>query len=154
VSAGCAIALLVLMFATEWFGVDQLPGKASGLQRETAENAWAGLSVVRWVMLTAIIVALGSVMLHATQQTHGARTDTGGLTAGVGGLAALLLVYRVLINLPGPDEVVDQKLGAVLGLLCAVGIALGGCRSIIDERVEPESRDLPKQPISGGAPRV
>jgi hypothetical protein len=138
VSAGCAIALLVLMFATEWFGVDQLPGQASGLQRETAENAWAGLGVVRWVMLAAILVAIGSVILHATQQTHGARNDTGALTAALGGLTALLLIYRVLINLPGPDEVVDQKLGAILGLLCAVGIALGGCRSMVVERLEAE----------------
>jgi hypothetical protein len=50
--------------------------------------------------------------------------------------------------------VVDQKLGAILGLLCAVGIALGGCRSMVDERLEAERRHLTKQPVSGVAPRA
>jgi hypothetical protein len=100
------------------------------------------------------MVAIGSVILHATQQTHGARNDTGALTAALGGLSTVLLIYRVLINLPGPDEVVDQKLGAILGLLCAVGIALGGSRSLADERAEAERRHLSKQPVSGVAPRA
>ncbi len=51
----------------------------------------------------------------------------------------MLLTYRVLINLPSPSDVVDQKLGAVLGLVCAYGIAVGGFESIREQRVRARS---------------
>ncbi len=133
-SAGFAVLLLVLMFAVEWFGVDRLPGRANGIQRETAENAWQALPLLRWLMLATVFVAIGAVILHATQHGHGARNDTGLLVMVFGTVTALLLIYRVLIDLPGTNEIVDQKLGAILGVACAIGIALGGHRSMIEER--------------------
>src|SRR5438067_12778929 len=75
ISAASALALLPIMFLLEWFGTVGLPrSRRSGL--ETAETAWRGLTYTRWVMLLAIAVALGSVALHASQRTHGTRTDT------------------------------------------------------------------------------
>jgi hypothetical protein len=133
-AAGCALLLLALMFAVEWFGVDRLPGKANGLQRETAENAWTALTMLRWLMLLTIVVAVGAVILHATQRGHGARNDTGAIVFGLGAITAILLIYRVLIDLPSSYQVVDQKLGAILGMLSAVGIALAGYRSMYEER--------------------
>jgi hypothetical protein len=59
--------------------------------------------------------------------------------AALGTLTAVLLVYRVLIDLPNPSSVVDAKLGAFLGLLFAIGIALGGCESIREERLRRAS---------------
>jgi hypothetical protein len=47
----------------------------------------------------------------------------------LGSVTSVLLIYRVLIELPGSGDVVDQKLGAFLGLLCAMGIAFGGYES-------------------------
>jgi hypothetical protein len=133
-AAGCALLLLVLMFAVEWFGVDRLPGKANGLQRETAENAWTALTMLRWLMLLTIVAAVGAVILHATQRGHGARNDTGAIVFGLGAITAILLIYRVLIDLPSSYQVVDQKLGAILGMVSAVGIALAGYRSMYEER--------------------
>jgi hypothetical protein len=46
----------------------------------------------------------------------------------------VLLIYRVLIVLPGPGTVIDQKLGAILGLVCALGIAWGGYESMLEQR--------------------
>jgi hypothetical protein len=54
------------------------------------------------------------------------------LTLGV--LTSGLLVYRVLLNLPQGSKVIDQKLGAVLGVACAVGIALGAVESVSEQR--------------------
>jgi hypothetical protein len=51
-----------------------------------------------------------------------------------GAITSLLLFYRVLISLPEPSRVIDQKLGAVLGLACALGIALGGLEAIGEQR--------------------
>jgi hypothetical protein len=50
-------------------------------------------------------------------------------------LTAGLLVFRVLIVLPSPDRVVDQKLGAVLGLLASLGIAYGAYEAVREQRM-------------------
>jgi hypothetical protein len=123
VSAAGALLLLVLMFLFEWYGLDGIPGRS---QVSTAENAWHGLTVTRWLMLLTIVVTLGSLIIHATQRDHGAKTDTSGVIAILGTLTALLLTYRVLIDTPSPATIVDQKLGAYLGVLSAIAIALGG----------------------------
>jgi hypothetical protein len=123
ISAAGALALLVFMFAFEWFGVDGVPGRS---QISTAENAWHGLTVTRWLMLLTIFVTLGSLIIHATQRDHGAITDTSAAIAILGSLTAGVLVYRVLINPPSPATIVDQKLGAYLGVLSAIAIAIGG----------------------------
>jgi hypothetical protein len=130
ISATSALGLLFVMFLFEWYGVAGVPDPSAARPAvSSAENAWDGLPVVRWVMLLTIAVTLGSVVLHASQRTHGSRTDTSGLVTVLGSLTAVLLCYRVLISLPAGHEVIDQKLGAVLGLVCALGIALGGYES-------------------------
>ncbi len=102
---------------------------------ETAVSAWKELSIARWLLVLAIVVALGSVILHATQRSHGTKTDTGVVVFATGTIAAVILGYRVLIDLPHPSSVVDIKIGAYLGLLATLGIALGGYDSILEERV-------------------
>ena len=144
ISAASALLLVPIMFALEWYGVVGLPrARRSGIT--TAENAWRALTMVRWLMLLTIVVALGSVVLHATQRSHGAKTDTSVVVAVLGTLTAVLLGYRVLIELPNVNSVVDVKIGAFLGLFSAVGIALGGYESMREERarrgsVEQRSR--------------
>jgi hypothetical protein len=123
------------MFATKWYGVAGVPDpSAARPASSTAIDGYNGLSLVRWVMLLTICTALGSVVLHASQRNHGTRTDTSLPVAVLGGLTALLLIYRVLIALPSGGRVTDQKLGAFLGLLCALGIALGGWQSIQERK--------------------
>ena len=81
-------------------------------------------------------------MLHASQRSHGSRTDTSLLIFALGALTFLLLLYRVLIVLPQPTMVIDQKLGALLGLACAFGIALGGFESIREQRSHTRALSL------------
>jgi hypothetical protein len=135
VSAASALLLAFDIFLLKWYGVAGVPDPSAARPAiSTAENAWDGLTVVRWVMLLTVAVALGSVILHASQRSHGTKTDTSRPVAALGALCAVLLVYRVLFALPTPDEVIDQKLGAILGLLCAFGIAIGGFESIREQR--------------------
>jgi hypothetical protein len=134
-SSVSAVLLLVVLFATEWYGVAGVPDPSAARPAVTgAESGWTGLSVVRWVVLVTALVAIGSVVLHASQRRHGTRTDTSRLIAGLGALTSLLLIYRVLIALPSGAKVIDQKLGAVLGAICALGIALGGYESIAEHQ--------------------
>ncbi|HET9102952.1 MAG TPA: hypothetical protein VFN55_06315 [Solirubrobacteraceae bacterium] len=144
-SALGALALLVLMFATKWYGVAGVPDPSAARPAiSTAENAWDGLTLVRWVMLACILTVLGSVVLHASQRAHGTRTDTSLVILGLGGLTFALLFYRVLLVLPQPDRVIDQKLGAVLGLACALAITLGGVESVHEQ--QRFQRDLARRP--------
>ncbi len=136
ISAFSALLLLASMFLTEWYGVAGVVDPSAARPAISgAENAWNGLSVVRWVMLVTVLVAVGSVVLRVSQRRHGTKTDTSRLVAGLGSLTAALLAYRVLIALPGSAEVIDQKLGAFLGLLFAIGVAFGGYESMLEERL-------------------
>lgn len=131
-AAVSAVALLVVMFAFKWFGVDGIPGRTRSLV--WTEDAWNGLTLIRWVMLLTILVAAASPFLHATQRTHGTKTSTSMAVATLGSLTSLLVIYRVAVELPASNQVVDQKLGAYLGVLCALGIALGGWEAVREER--------------------
>jgi hypothetical protein len=132
-SAVSAVALLIAMFGLEWFGVDGIPGRTPSLA--WAENAWHGLTLVRWVMLLTIGVAAGAPLLHLSQRSHGAKTSTSRVVLTLGCLTSGALIFRVLIDLPSSDQVVDQKLGALIGVICALGVALGGYESLREERV-------------------
>jgi hypothetical protein len=135
ITAGSALILLIVMFATKWYGVDEIPGRvATRTQITHAANAWNSLSIVRWLMLATIVVAVGSVLLHGSQRSHGSKTNTGALVALLGSITAVVLIYRVLIDLPSAGSVVDQKLGAIIGVIAAVGIAIGGYESMLEER--------------------
>jgi hypothetical protein len=134
-SAVSALLLLVLMFLTKWYGVAGVPDPSAARPAvSSAENAWNGLSDVRWVMLVTIVVVLGSVAVHASQRSHGTRTDTSRVVLACGAITSVLVFYRVLIALPEPSRVIDQKLGAVAGLACTLGIALGGLQAIGEHR--------------------
>lgn len=135
VSAVSALCLLVILFAMEWYGVAGVPDPSAVRPAvSTAENGWHGLTITRWVLLATIVAAIGAVVLHASQREHGNKTDTSLVVAALGAISAALLIYRVLIVLPAGTRVIDQKLGALLGLLCALGIAWGGYESIREQR--------------------
>jgi hypothetical protein len=139
-SATGALALLALLFLTKWYGVAGVPDPSAARPAiSTAVNGFNGLGLVRWVVVATICAAFGSVALHASQRSHGNRTDTSRVILTLGALTSVLLIYRVLIELPASSKVIDQKLGAFLGLLCALGIALGGWESVREQQTSAGS---------------
>ena len=139
-SAGSAVALLVVMFGMRWYGVAGVPDPSAARPAVSGtESGWEALSLVRWVVLATTVAAIGSVALHVSQRGHGVQTDTSRVVTVLGLVTSALLVYRVLIALPAGDEVIDQKLGALLGVACALGIALGGHQSILGQRTRMRS---------------
>jgi hypothetical protein len=135
ICAASAAILLVLMFGFEWYGVAGLPGSsATRAAVSTAKDGWHGLTVLRWLILVTALAALGSAVLHLSQHAHGNPTETGLPLTVLGALTATLVSYRVLISLPSPNEVVDQKLGAVLAVLASFGVAFGGFELLREER--------------------
>ncbi|HEY1591977.1 MAG TPA: hypothetical protein VGF81_09315 [Solirubrobacteraceae bacterium] len=134
IAAVSALLLLILMFGTKWYGVAGIPGTSAHAQAVTTQNAWGSLSVVRWVMLLTILAAGASVLVHLVDISRSTIALIRLAVALLGSLTAVLLTWRVLIDLPSPSDVVDQKLGAVAGLVCAYGIAVGGFEAIREQR--------------------
>jgi hypothetical protein len=138
ISAGSALALLILLLATAWYGVAGVPDPTFARSAVSGtETGWDGLPDIRWVIVLTAVVAVGAIVLRISQREHGRQTDTSRLVTALGLLCSALLIYRVLIVLPSPDKVIDQKLGALLGLGCALGVALGGHESIVERRARP-----------------
>lgn len=148
ISAGCGLLLLVALFAVQWFGVDEVPGKA-GVERVTTENGWDGLVDLRWLVLLTALSAICALLVHATRG-EATRVQLGAALTALGSITAGLLVVRVLIDPPGSHEVVDQKLGGVLALVLALGIPLGSHAASLAARGRARelSMDLPRRGVA------
>jgi hypothetical protein len=133
-SACSALLLLICMFALAWFGTVGRAGRTTGVGLQGSEDAWNALTITRWPMLLTILASFAALVLHATQRSHGSKTETGMVLLVLSVPTAALVFVRALIDLPDPERVVDQKLGAYLGVLFAVGVAVGAWRSLLDAR--------------------
>jgi hypothetical protein len=134
IAAGSAVLLFIAMFFFKWFGIKgQLGGLINAAGFNASVNAWHGLTILRWLLLIAIIIALGTAFITATQRTTALPVAGSVMTAAAGILVSVLVLYRVVINHPGPDNIVGSKFGGYLGLLFCIGIAVGGWRSMQDE---------------------
>jgi hypothetical protein len=131
IAAAGAVLLLVSLLLLPGFGVAGRVGRfAPRAATIGSEGAWHTLTVLRWPALLTVAVALMPLLARPAQRWLGLPRRTHEIVAALGGLTALLLAYRVLIQLPDPSRVVDQQAGAILGLLGALVIALGGLESI------------------------
>jgi hypothetical protein len=134
IAAGSAVLLLITLFAFKWFGLKGAGANLAGsFGINTSLTGWQSITLLRWLILIAIIIALGTAFITATQRTTALPVAGSVLTAAGGILISVLVFYRVIINHPGPDNLVGTKFGAYLGLLFCIGIAVGGWRSMQDE---------------------
>ncbi len=141
-SAACGLALLVLMFGFAWYGISGIHGQPA-TQRTAmwTEDGWDALTIVRWLILLTAIVALTPPLLRLRGSGESEPpAGAGALVFLLGGLTSVLLTYRVLLDLPDPSAVSDQKLGAVLAVISAAGIAVGGWSSVALTRARIAAR--------------
>jgi hypothetical protein len=132
-SALSGLVLVVLVFAVPWFGEDAVPGPGHRSVTST-ETGWQALSDVRWLILVTVLVAFAAVAVHAASLTRRAVAGVRLALLILSAATAVALVVRVLIDLPSPAAVVDQKLGAVLGMSAGVGLAFGAAEAVREQR--------------------
>jgi hypothetical protein len=135
------VALLAAMFL-HWYGLDipPLPDGALEVFIGTPEaTAWQAFGVLDVVLALLALVPLGLVITQATRSSPSIPVAFSVFTMLAGGLAALLILYRI-VNQPGPNDLVEVQAGAWLGFVAAGLIAAGGWRSM---RVEP----IPGAPV-------
>jgi hypothetical protein len=138
IAGASAVLLLVFLLFFRWYGLSgRFAPAAASLGRPTSFTGWDSLTNLRWLLLVTILAALALTFLQATQRAPALPASMSVILTALGLLAVLALIYRVVINVPGADDLLDQKPGAWLGLASAIGIMYGGYASLRHEGIAP-----------------
>lgn len=141
IAAVGAVLLLVSLLFLKWFGLGGQSGHFAPRAFATgSEGAWHTLTLLRWLALLTVLVALSPLLVRSARRWLGLPRRTHTAVAVLGSITLLLLGYRVLIDLPDPSRVVDQKAGAILALLATLLIVIGGVESMRTEAAPSPSR--------------
>lgn len=122
-------ALLIVMFAFSWFGVDLGEfGDLVGV--EASANAWESFDFIDIILFITAVTAVGLAVATMMSANVGLPVAGSALTAGLGIISLILIAYRI-INPPGDG--LDREIGIFLGLLAAGGVAYGGYQGMQEE---------------------
>jgi hypothetical protein len=142
IAAVSGVVLFIVMFFS-WYGVE-LGGAAGKLANQfvkssgvdTTATAWQAFGFIDILLFVAVLVAVGLAIMTMTQRTVALPVAASVLTTGVGALAVLLILFRILDKPDaGAGDLVNVtlKFGIFLGLLAAIGITVGGYLSMQEE---------------------
>ena len=141
--AGVSGALLFIFMFFSWFGVDVESAVPAGIPEDianqaieqsgvdTTANAWQSFDFIDLVLLLAVIASVGFAIIDMSGASVSLPVAGSAVTAGIGALAFLLVLYR-LIDPPG-GEGVGREIGVWLGLLATAGITYGGYEGMQEE---------------------
>ncbi len=143
-----AAALLIFMF----FGWYSAPGVGKAIQQarqfgiptvgniDSSIDAWQAFDFIDLILFASVIAAVGMALLRMSDNRLNLPLSISTTVAGLGALSTLLVLYRVLDTpITGFDH---REPGLYLGLAAAVGIAVGGYRTMKDEGIKlAEVRD-------------
>ena len=132
---------LIASLTLDWYG-------ARG--RETGISGFAAFDVIDVLLVLVAAVGIALAIIQATRDRPALPVAAAVLTVIAGILGTLLVLYRI-VNEPGPDDFIEVRAGAYLGLLAAAALTAGGWLSLADEHVrgvppgpEPELRPAPR----------
>jgi hypothetical protein len=138
IAGASAVLLLGFLVFFRWYGLGgMLAPTAAIVGRPTSFTGWDSLTNLRWLLLVTILAALALTLLQATQRAPALPASMSVIVTVLGLLTVLALIYRVVINVPGADDLLGQKPGAWLGLASAIGILYGGYASMRQEGISP-----------------
>ena len=134
IAGGAGLILLISLWLS-WYGAD-LGGLADSIGIDATVNAWGAFDLVDIVLFLTALAALALAALAASNTRVDLPVAPALIVAGLGVLSVLLILYRIL-NQPGPNELIDVKFGAFIGLLSAAGVAYGGIRWMSETGAAP-----------------
>jgi len=138
------LTLLFALIALSWYGLKtRLAPTAAQLGVATSVSGWTGLTHVRWLVLVTLLAALALVFFQATRRAPAIPVSFSVIVTVLGIVTVIALIYRVLINTPGPDQLVELRAGAYVGLLSALALSYGGYLSMREEGIA--ERDAPQE---------
>ena len=139
--AGVSGVLLFIFMFFSWFGVDVQSAIPAGIPDDianqaieqsgvdTTANAWQAFDVIDLVLLLAVIASVGFAIIEMSGASVSLPVAGSAVTTGIGALAFLLVLYR-LIN---PPDDLGREIGIWLGLLATAGITYGGYEGMQEE---------------------
>jgi hypothetical protein len=132
---------LIVTLALDWYGARA---------READVSGFAAFDVIDVLLVLVAGTGIALAVVQATRERPALPVAAAVLTITAGILGTLLVLYRIA-NEPGPDEFLDVRAGAYLGLLAVAAMTAGGWLALATERVpglppgpEPELRPAPR----------
>jgi hypothetical protein len=124
------VLLILIMFIFDWFTADAGFGVSFG------GNAWEVFGGIDIVLFLAALAGIALAVMAASQSQVDIPVALSAITAGLGGLATLLIIFRI-ISPPdgGAGDLIDvsRSIGVFLGLIAAAGITYGGWMAMQEE---------------------
>jgi hypothetical protein len=131
-----AVVLLASMLLLNWYGLTGVfAPTAAKLGVSTSITGWDALTNLRWLLVLTVACGLALVYFQATRRAPAVPVSLSVIVTVLAILTALALIYRVLINEPGPDNLIEQKVGAFVGLISALTLVYGGYESTRKEGI-------------------
>jgi hypothetical protein len=141
------VALLLIMFIFDWFSVD---ADSAGFDVSVGGNAWEVFGFIDIILFLTALAGIALALLAAGRTEVDLPVAAGSIAAGLGALATLLVIYRIID--PPLSEAEDfgldvsRSFGVWIGLIAAAGVAYGGWRAIEDEGATPRRTTAPPPP--------
>ncbi len=134
--AGVAGVLLLIAIFLPWFGpsesteqaireAEEITRQAGGQpveQPDLTESAWEAFTFVNWVLVVTALVGIRAGVAAVIGTRGGSAIGATAVTAGLGILSTLLVLYRVI----NPIGEASREYGLFIGFLAALGVAVGG----------------------------
>jgi hypothetical protein len=126
------IALLLIMFIFDWFDYGGV-----------GANAWDTMEWIRWLLLLTALAGIALAVMSLTQSEVNLPVATSAIATGLGVLAVLFVIIRI-ISPPdfglgevaeafGTEADVGRAIGVFLGLIASIGVAAGGWMTMQEE---------------------
>jgi hypothetical protein len=142
IAAVSGLLLFIVMFFN-WFGISaadagdisidnarDLAGFVDSLSADRVDiNAWQAFSFIDIILLIAIVAAIGLAGLKANSQSVNMPVAASAITAGLGILATILVLFRIIVT---PYDL-GRDFFVWVGLILAAGIAYGGWMAMQEE---------------------
>ncbi len=157
IAGASGIALILIMFIFDWFGLKLEGAEAFGVSVEGSRNAWGSYGFIDIVLFLTVAAAIGLALISASQTRGG---PSGGRERGrcrpgdpLGRLDHLSASSARRTSVPicrvrGVEN--TRKIGVWLGLIAAIGVAYGGWRAMQEEGTSfGEQADRFREPDEG-----
>jgi NO-binding membrane sensor protein with MHYT domain len=155
IAGGGAVVLAVALFLLPWYGLKSpFAPTAASLGRPTSFTGWASLSHVRWLVLATIVLGLTLALLQGVRRSPAWPVTFSVIETVFALLCSLALIYRVLINIPGNDSLLERRAGAYIGLAAALAMFYGGYASMRQEGLSERdaNTDIATVSLAAGIP--
>lgn len=142
-----ALVLLIVMFAVPWYGLKGSAAHSAGaVGISTSINGYNEFTHLSWLILLTIIVVFALFFLQATRPAPALPASFSVIALVLCVLTTLWLIYRVVLNVPSGDGLLEQKYGAYVGLACALVMTYGAFRSLREEE-HPDTERNARIPV-------